>query len=234
MWSGPRNLSTAMMRSFGARSDCAVWDEPFYAAYLAHSGTDHPMREEVIAAHESDPEEVARACCGPAPGGAAIFYQKHMPHHMLRRFNLGFMDAVRNAFLIREPQRVIASYEAKREDPTLEDLGYDRQCELFERVADRIGTAPPVIDATKVARSPEATLAALCASLGIGFERTMLSWSPGRRASDGVWAPHWYGSVERSTGFSPPDEAAPRLSDRGRRLADAAIPLYERLAKHAL
>lgn len=234
MWSGPRNLSTAMMRSFGARADTAVWDEPFYAAYLAITGLDHPMREEIIAAHEADPQTVARACAGAAPGGAPIFYQKHMTHHMLDGMDLSWTAAVRNAFLIRDPALVAASYEAKRERATLEDLGLRRQVELFEAEADRLGKAPPVVDARDIAADPERTLSALCAALGIPFDRAMLSWEAGPRPEDGVWAAHWYGSVIASTGFSPPRAEAPPMTDHAKALAEAGRPYYERLAPHAL
>jgi hypothetical protein len=234
MWSGPRNLSTAMMRSFGARADCGVWDEPFYAAFLAATGIDHPMRDEVLAHHESDPDTVARACLGPAPNGEPIFYQKHMTHHMVDGFDLAWTDHVRNAFLIRDPAQVAASYEAKREHATLADLGVERQVELFEREADRRGTAPPVVDAGRIAAAPDDTLRALCGALAIPFDPAMLSWAPGPRPEDGVWAAHWYGAVIASTGFTPPRETAPPMSDQAKALAEAARPFYETLARHAL
>jgi hypothetical protein len=234
MWSGPRNLSTAMMRSFGARSDCAVWDEPFYAAYLKATGIDHPMREEVIAAYETDPDAVARECAGPAPGGRPVFYQKHMTHHMIDGFDLGWTRSVRNAFLIRDPALVASSYDVKRERASLEDLGVRRQLELFEAEADRLGRAPPVVDATRIARDPEGVLSALCAALGIPFDTAMLSWEPGPRPEDGLWAAHWYGSVVASAGFSAPREDTRAMSDHARALADAALPYYEALAPHAL
>jgi len=234
MWSGPRNLSTAMMRSFGARADTAVWDEPFYAAYLVATGIDHPMREEVIAAHEADARKVAIACAGPAPGGRRVFYQKHMTHHMLDGMDLSWTAHVRNAFLIRDPARVAASYEAKRERATLEDLGVRRQVELFEAEAERLGEAPPVVDAAAITSDPERTLSALCAALGIPFDRAMLSWEAGPRPEDGVWAAHWYGSVVASTGFAPPRDEPPPISDHAKALADAARPYYERLAPFAL
>ena len=234
MWSGPRNLSTAMMRAFGARADCAVVDEPFYAPFLAATGLDHPMREEILARHENDPEAVAALCRGPAPGGAALFYQKQMTHHMLPAFDLAFMDDVRNAFLIRDPARVVASYEVKREEPTFEDLGFVRQRELFERVAEQLGEAPPVIDSHAVLSDPRRTLGALCGALGIPFDEKMLSWTEGPHPEDGVWGPHWYGSVYRSTGFGEPNLAVPVLSDHGRALAERAAPYYETLARYAL
>jgi hypothetical protein len=234
MWSGPRNLSTALMRSFGSRADCAVWDEPFYAAYLAATGLDHPMRDEVIAAGETDPAAVARACLGPVPGGRPVFYQKHMTHHMLPGFPLDWMDAVVNVFLIRDPARVVASYRAKRENPTLADLGFLQQQALFERIADRLGAAPPVIDATRLLADPAGVLAALCARIGIAFDPAMLSWAAGPRPEDGVWAPHWYRAVRASTGFAPPEDAPPPLDADGARLAEQATPSYRALLAHAI
>jgi hypothetical protein len=235
MWSGPRNISTAMMRSFGNREDTAVVDEPFYAAYLAATGIDHPMRAESLASQPTDWKEVVEAVLGPAPDGKPIFYQKHMTHHMLPGFGRDWMARCRNAFLIRAPEDVLASYSQKRADVTLADIGFVQQSELFEREADRLGRAPPVIESADVLRDPRGTLGALCAALEIPYSDKMLRWPPGRRASDGVWAPVWYESVERSTGFARPREtAAAPLDDSLKAIADAARPYYERLAAHRI
>ena len=234
MWSGPRNLSTAMMRSFGARADTAVVDEPFYAAYLARTGLDHPLRDEVLAAGETDPDRVAAALLGPVPGDAGIFYQKHMTHHMLRGFDLRWRASCREAFLIRAPEPVLASYTARRSEVTLGDIGFERQAALFEEACDRLGRAPPVIDADDVLADPERALSALCRALEIPFPPAMLAWAPGPRATDGVWAPAWYASVERSTGFGRPTPPPPPLEDRLAGLADAARPYYERLARYRI
>ncbi|MBS0331236.1 MAG: HAD family hydrolase [Proteobacteria bacterium] len=230
MWSGPRNISTAMMRSFENRPDCAVIDEPFYAAYLAQTGLDHPMREEVLAAQPIDWRAVAEALVRDRP--APVFYQKHMTHHMLPGFGLDWAGACVNAFLIRDPAQVLASYVQKRAEVTLDDIGVVRQRELFEREADRLGRAPPVLEGADVLADPRGTLAALCAALGIPFREEMLAWPAGRRDSDGVWAPAWYDAVERSTGFAPPERkaAAPLTADL-RRIAEAARPHYEAVAK---
>jgi hypothetical protein len=232
VWSGPRNISTAMMRAFENRPDTAVVDEPFYAAWLAHSGAGHPMRAEILAAQSQDWCEVAAALLGPVPGGRSIFYQKHMAHHVMPDMDLDWMDGCRNVFLIRPPEAVLASYVQRRGVATLEDIGAVRLAMLFDREADRLGAAPPVIEAGDVLADPRGTLGALCAALGIAFDERMLSWPPGRRATDGVWAPAWYDAVERSTGFDVPrpmatlDDLSPEL----RVVAEAARPHYDRLA----
>jgi hypothetical protein len=232
MWSGPRNISTAMMRSFENRADTAVVDEPFYGVYLVQTGADHPMREEVLKREPTDWREVARRLAGPAPDGRALFYQKHMTHHMLAGIGRDWMAACRHAFLIRPPEPVLASYVQKREAVALEDIGFLQQRELFEQEADRLGRPPPVIEAGDVLANPRGVLTALCVALEVPFREEMLSWPPGRRASDGVWGAVWYDAVERSTGFAPP-RRQPQLQDlpdRLRPLAEAARPHYERLA----
>jgi hypothetical protein len=234
MWSGPRNISTAMMRSFGARPDTAVIDEPFYAAYLAETGLEHPMREEVLASQPCDCRDVMAQVLGPVPRDRPIWYQKHMTHHMLPHFGLEWLSNVRNAFLIRDPAAVLASYVQKREAVELADIGIVRQRELFEREAQRLGAAPPVVESSDVLANPAQALAKLCEALGIAFTEAMLSWPAGRRETDGVWAPAWYSSVEQSTCFAPPSASAAHLPDNLRRIADEARPHYEALRRHCI
>ena len=238
VWSGPRNISTAMMRAFENRPDTAVVDEPFYAAWLSESGADHPMRDEVLVSQPTDPRAVAAALLGPVPGGRAIFYQKHMAHHMTPRMDLSWMAGCRNAFLIRPPEEVLASYAVRRAgaEVTLADVGFERQAELFDREAQRLGAAPPVIEARDVLCDPRGALSALCAAVGIDFAEAMLAWPAGRRMSDGVWAPAWYDAVERSTGFAAPRPPvrAETLDPPLRAVAEAARPFYDRLAAHSL
>jgi hypothetical protein len=201
MWSGPRNLSTAMMRSFGSRADTFVSDEPFYGPFLKTSGVDHPMREEVIAAMDCDWGSVMAGLRGPAPDGSPVWYQKHMWHHMIGPVGYADFAGFSHAFLIREPERMIASYLRKRESAAFEDFGLERQADFFGREAERLGRAPPAVDANDVLENPEGVLSKLCDALGLGWDSAMLHWEPGRRATDGPWAPHWYGAVEASTGF---------------------------------
>jgi Sulfotransferase domain len=236
MWSGPRNISTAMMRAFENRGDCAVSDEPFYAAYLVATGLWHPMREDVVAAQPTDPRAVAEALVGPIPAGKPIWYQKHMTHHMVAGFGRDWIGACVNAFLIRAPEAVLASYARKRESFSLEEIGLPAQVDLFARAADRLGRAAPVLEGRDVLADPEGMLRALCRACGIAFDAAMLAWPAGRRPSDGVWAPVWYEAVERSTGFAPPRQEAgfEHLPDALKRIAEAARPLYESLARHRL
>ena len=231
MWSGPRNISTAMLRAFGNRTDCFVSDEPFYAAYLADTGLIHPMREDILASQPQDWRAVARYVTGPVPGGKPLWYQKHMSHHMLPHTGLDWALGMRNAFLIRAPEAVLASYVAKRDEVTLEDIGLPQQVALFERLANHTGKAPPVVESADILANPAKMLSTLCAACGIRFEPAMLAWVPGRRDTDGVWAPAWYDKVEQSTRFSPPRPEAgfDSLDERLKPIAAKARPLYERL-----
>ena len=202
MWSGPRNLSTAMMRSFGARADCSVIDEPFFAPFLAVSGKPHPGREETLARHECDPQKVEQFCL--AETGTAYSFQKHMPHHMLKGFPMKWAKEAKHFFLIREPARVIASYAKGREHFDLDDLGFAPQRKLWEQLS-----RPPVIDSMDILLWPRTMLSQLCHAIDIPFDDAMLSWEIGLRETDGAWAPYWYKSVENSTGFSEPPETEP-------------------------
>ncbi|MAK62787.1 MAG: sulfotransferase family protein [Ponticaulis sp.] len=233
MWSGPRNLSTAMMRSFGARADTVCTDEPFYAAYLETTGLDHPMRNEILDRHLLNPKRIAhdmayKACSKP------IFYQKHMTHHMISSFPRDWMSKVRNAFLIRHPARVLASYSKKAEAVSLSDIGFVQQGDLFEYVWEMNGAPPVVVDSDDVLRKPKATLKKLCKRLDIPFTEDMLSWSEGPKPEDGAWAPHWYDGVNASTGFGSPPGELPAVSPAHSGILEAARPIYDYLAEHKI
>jgi hypothetical protein len=231
MWSGPRTVSTAMMRAWENRPDTVVVDEPLYGFYLSRTGLDHPGRDEVIASQPANWRDVLRELHeGPLPDGVTIGYAKHMTHHVLPSVDLAAFAPFRHAFLIRDPRSLLASYSRVRSAPTLDDLGLRQQAWLFEEFGG------PVIDSADVLAAPEATLRALCAALGVPFTPAMLSWPPGPRDSDGVWAPYWYDSVWRSTGFRPPaaSVAPPRLDPALEPLLDRCLPFYQGLRKNKI
>jgi hypothetical protein len=235
MWSGPRNISTAMMRSWGNRPDTFVCDEPFYAHYLQATGLAHPSADEVIASGETDwRKEVARLT-GDVPEGKRIFYQKQMTHHLLPEVDRFWLGAVTNCFLIRDPAEVIASYIRKNNDPALEDVGFLQQAEIFNWVRAHTGAIPPVIDAHDVLENPEKILRLLCEAVGVEFMEAMLSWPPGLRETDGIWAKHWYGEVETSVGFRKPQNKDPKeVPSRLSALHEKARATYQVLYKHRL
>jgi hypothetical protein len=210
MWSGPRNISTAMMRSWGNRPDTFVCDEPFYAHYLHATGRDHPGADKVIATGVTDWKEVVQRLTSEVPDGKQIFYQKQMTHHLLPQIDRAWLGAVTNCFLIRDPRDVIVSYIKKNNDPILEDIGFVQQAEIFDWVRAHSGAVPPVIDARDVLENPRKILELLCAEVGVEFSESMLSWPPGLRETDGIWAKHWYSEVATSTTFRSPPVGEPQ------------------------
>ena len=233
MWSGPRNLSTAMMYAFGNRSDFHVVDEPFYAAYLARTEFDHPMRAEILASQSPDPMRVIDELTGPVPGNRPHAYHKHMSQHMIEGIPRDWIGTVTNVFLIRHPARVVASFAAKYENPTLPEIGFIQQAELYRQLAAE-GHAPVVVDSADIRADPDVMLRRLCDAIGLAFDPAMLNWPAGGHSQDGVWAPVWYGAVHRSTGFAGPEGPLPDLGRPAAVLADAAMPAYEALADHKI
>jgi hypothetical protein len=234
MWSGPRSISTAMMRAFGSRPDTTVCDEPLYAHYLRVTGVQHPGRDAVIASQENDWRKVTVSLTGPVPDSRAIWYQKHMAHHLLPVMGREWLDRLTHAFLIREPDEMLASLLRTYPQAGLADTGLPQQWEIFERVAERLGHAPPVVVSSDVLRNPQAMLTKLCEALGVAFLPAMLSWAPGRRDTDGVWAPHWYAAVEASTGFEPWRSRPATLPASQRPLLAECRRWYEKLHRHRL
>ena len=238
MWSGPRNISTAMMRSWSSRADTAVIDEPLYAHYLGTLNTDtraaHPCADEVIASQPTDWRTVVDRLTGNAPGGASIWYQKHMAHHLTSDIDLGWLDALTSCILIRDPAEMIASYTEVIDDPSPQDLGLPQQTWLFETIRERTGTATTVIDSRDVLKNPRGMIESLCSAVGVAFDEAMLSWEPGPRPEDGVWAPHWYSSVYASTGFAPYKPKNRPIPPRLEPVLAECRADYDRLAAHRL
>jgi hypothetical protein len=229
MWSGPRTVSTALMRAWENRPDTVVTDEPLYAFYLDRTGIDHPGREEVIASQPTDWQVVlAGLTSAPLPPGVSISYAKHMTHHLLPEVDRGALAPLRHAHLIRDPRELLASYARVRTEPDLDDLGLRQQAEIFEAFGG------PVVDSRDLLTDPKGILRALCQALDVPFDGGMLSWPPGPRDSDGVWAPYWYASVHASTGFAAYRPASKPLPARLEPLADRCLPYYQRLHQYRI
>ena len=227
-WSGPRNLSTAMMYSFGSRSDTIISDEPFYASYLKATNLEHPMRAKILESQSNNPHEIIESCNGPIPLSKGLWYQKHMCTHILDNISLTRAEKYTNIFLIRHPSRVISSYERKRENPTIDDIGFKQQLKIFNSLGG------VVIESSDILKSPEKTLKTLCRHINIKFESRMLSWSKGGHKDEGVWGEHWYNSAHLSSSFGPPEGPIPKLSKKLIELYEEAIPIYEKLSSHKI
>ncbi|MGH3505544.1 MAG: hypothetical protein ACRDQA_32325, partial [Nocardioidaceae bacterium] len=228
MWSGPRNISTAMMRSWENRPDSAVVDEPLYAHYLDVTGIDHPGRDEVVASGETDWRKAVESLLGPVPSGVDVLYQKHITTHLTDDVGTGWVTGLSNVLLIRDPREVVASYIKQRPDVTVDDIGLRQQVRLYDELA-AAGVPPLVIESADFLRNPESHLRGLCEHLGLDFTASMLSWPPGARDSDGVWGRYWYDAVWASTGFADYRPRQVRLEGRAAEVAATSLPLYERL-----
>lgn len=228
VWSGPRSISTALMRAWENRSDCVVVDEPLYAYYLAHTGIDHPGRAEVLAAGETDWRVVVEGLLAPAPDGVKVCYHKQMAHHLLPDVERSWLRRLTNVLLIRDPREVVASYVRSRAHVTADDIGLRQQLALYDDLS-AAGEPPLVIDAGDVLRDPPTCLEGLCDLIGVPFDGAMLHWPPGGRDSDGVWAPHWYTAVRESTGFAPYRRRDVTLGGPAARVAQDCLALYEQL-----
>jgi len=229
MWSGPRTISTALMRAWENRPDTVVIDEPLYGFYLASTGVPHPGRDEIITTMLNGWREVLdELTLTPFPAGKTVFYAKHMTHHLLPEVDRGALAGLRHAYLIRDPRQLLASYARVRAQPVLADLGLAQQVEIFRTFGG------PVVDAADILRQPERTLRALCSALEVPFDPAMLRWPAGPRGTDGVWARHWYDGVWRSTGFGPYRESAAELPPELEPLAARCVPFYQEMSAHRI
>ena len=234
MWSGPRNISTAMMRSWGNRDDTVVCDEPLYAHYLHSTGKDHPGAREIICAGQTDWNSVVAGLTGEVPGGKRIYFQKHMTHHLLPHISRDWLRLVMHCFLIRDPREMLTSYVKIVSNPSLEDTGFPQQTEIFEWVRNNLKFTPPVLDSVDVLNDPRRMLGLLCDALVVDFQEAMLAWPPGPRSTDGIWARHWYSEVEKSTGFRPYQPKSEPILAELHPLYEQCAEQYARLYKHRL
>ena len=234
MWSGPRNISTAMMRSFENRADTEVIDEPFYAYYLHQTGLRHPLRKKVLASQSINRDEIVAQLNGKMPKAKTIFYQKHMVHHILSFDQISWVKNFKNCLLIRHPRQVIISYSKKNKINSLNDLGFNQQVKLFEKIKDLTGSYPAVIDSKDVLLDPKLYLLKLCNYLEISFSQDMLSWPKGHRDSDGVWGSHWYKNVINSNGFMPYKESEDNIHQHDMQFYENSLEQYNYLSSHKI
>ena len=229
MWSGPRNISTALMYSFENRSDCYATDEPLYASFLLKSGTPHPGAKEVIENNESEVGKIIKTLTGPIPDEKQIWYQKHMCHHLPPDSDISWIDNFKNCFLIRNPREVLLSLSKITDSIDLLSTGLPQQLTIFRHVIKSSEKIPPVIDSADVLEDPESILSVLCESIGIPFSKRMLSWDPGPRNCDGLWGKYWYDSVWKSSGFSPPTPKDGELSEHLHSVLEESTMIYQEL-----
>ena len=233
MWSGPRNLSTALMRSFASRDDCEVLDEPFYASYLSATGYNHPMRADIIGSQKTNFDLIA-SICSTGKLKQKIQYQKHMAHHMLDKWDRSFVEKLTNVFLVRPPKKVVRSLGLKLHSFDVKQTGFIQQFEIFQFIVKKTGKIPTVISADDIRRAPEKALRALCNAINIEFIDSMLKWSQGPHPYDGIWGKHWYSSVNSTTGFVFDSEKKLDLSKDERHMVSLLQPFYKELEKHKL
>jgi hypothetical protein len=233
-WSGPRNISTAFMRSWESRADTTVIDEPLYAYWLVRTDAPHPGRDEIVRTYPTRWQDVLELITGPVPGGHPIWFQKHMTKHVLDETPLDWLDGFRHLFLIREPSEMLRSFARVQPQVDMAETGLEQQVRLFDHVTATTGTAPPVIDARDILTAPQAALETICAALDVPFDPAMLSWEPGSRPTDGIWAPYWYAAVEASTSFQPYRPPSEDLPAHLEPLLAQCRPLYDRLAQHRI
>lgn len=230
-WSGPRNISTALMYSWRQRADTTVVDEPLYAHYLSNDDRSHPGVAEVLASQSTDPDEVIRevilgSCSTP------VLYLKQMAHH-LRGVDRGHLAHTENIILTRHPRDMLASLSVQLPNCDLSDTGLVECVELLDAVLAE-GGRPLVIESQTLLRDPEGVLTRVCAHVGLEFDPAMLAWPAGPKPEDGVWAPHWYANVHESTGFAPYRPSTREISADLQPVLEEAMPLYERLAEYAV
>lgn len=234
MWSGPRNISTALMRSWESRSDTFVIDEPFYAHYLSVTNVDHPGRDEIVQSGETDQSVVSKGLISDIDDSCSIYFQKHMTHHMIPSVGREWMKDVVNCFLIRDPKDMILSYTKVNSNLSMHLLGLEEQYELFEYVTKINGRAPTVVDSKDILLDPRETLRLLCEKIGVVFSEEMLSWSKGVRDTDGIWAKYWYDNVINSTGFNIYRQKDDDVPSKYLGLYDECIKIYDELAKYKI
>ena len=231
MWSGPRNISTAMLRSWESRADTFVVDEPYYAYYLSQNDLQHPGREDVLREGELDAAKVSHGLVNKTKGNCSIYYQKHMTHHLLDTIDRDWMGSVTNCFLIRDPKDMIISYSKVHPEINSVLLGVEQQREIFEYVKNITGGTPPIIDSKDILMNPKEILSKFCDRIDVEFSDEMLSWPKGPRDTDGNWGKYWYKNVMNSTGFNQYVPKTEEVPEKYLSLYEESYKLYQDLHK---
>ena len=233
MWSGPRNLSTALMRSFENRDDTEVLDEPFYSFYLKNTGLKHPMHNKIINAYPNDLKQILNKIT-KLPKNNKVFYQKHMTHHLIDENNLDWLKNGKNCFLIRHPAKVINSYIKKNEILEIRDIGFKKQFEIFEIVKSKYDFNPVVINSDNILKNPKEIIMKLCERLNIKFSNKMLNWPKGPRNSDGIWSVIWYEQVNKSSTFSKYSDSNTVVPSKYQKIYKESLKIYNNMNKYSL
>ena len=231
MWSGPRNISTALLRSFSNRTDTSVYDEPFYAYYLHETGLDHPMRDEILNNYSYNEKQVIKEIL---KNKNKIYYQKHMTHHILDKTNILWINDGINCFLIRDPAKVINSYVKKNKLENIKDIGFIQQYKIFNYVKDNISSDVIVINSDYLLKDPENYLKKLCAKLKINFSSKMLNWPKGKTNDFGLWYPHWYEDIINSTTFKKFTKYNEKVEDKYINIYFESLKIYKDMNKYSI
>ena len=232
MWSGPRNLSTALMRSFENRKDTYVLDEPFYAYYLKKTGLNHPMKKEIINHYPVSQKKIIKLITSK-PENEKIFYQKHMTQHIIKNTNLDWIRNGYNCFLISHPAKVINSYIKKNSLRNIDDIGFKKQFKIFNKVKKN-NLNFIVINADNILINPNKTIKKLCKLLKIKFSKKMLSWPKGKRSSDGIWSKVWYKNVELSNTFSKYRKEKINVPKKYKKIYEESLKYYNQMNEYSI
>ncbi len=232
MWSGPRNLSTALMRSFENRLDTKVLDEPFYAYYLKKTNLKHPMKKEIIKSYPNSQNKIIKLIT-TKPKNKEIFYQKHMTHHIIKKTKLDWAIKGYNCFLIRHPAKVINSYVKKNSLKNINDIGFKKQFEIFNKIKKN-KLEFTVVNADTILKDPNKTIRMLCKLLKIRFTKKMLEWPKGGRSSDGIWSKVWYKNVEQSITFAIYKKEEIKVPKKYKKIYEESLKYYNEMDKYSI
>jgi len=228
LWSGPRNVSTALMYSFANRGDVKVYDEPFFGYFLKHTGVWRPSRDEVLAQMEPDFDKVLEGVLKESK--SKRLFLKNMANH-LEGQEMASLKHYDNVILTRKPDSVIASFTRQIEQPTALDLCYAHQLQIIEYL-EQEGIPYLIVDSDDLRKSPVLELKRLSEFADLPFTDNMLRWPAGARPEDGVWAKYWYHNVHKSIGFMPFEDKQYAIPEHLQPLYETVYSQYQQIKAH--